>query len=140
MISSMIDALNCKMAKRGFGPISVGIGLSWGRALMIKAGFKGSGINEVVYMGEVVNESAKLASWGNASWGDREVMVSDDFYGNLNDDNKKLFGEELDPKLLSRQCGEHPDGSMGHGGLLIDVRNRRVGRKDPGCDEGVQRR
>lgn len=99
MISSMIDALNCKMAKRGFGPISVGIGLSWGRALMIKAGFKGSGINEVVYMGEVVNESAKLASWGNASWGDREVMVSDDFYGNLNDDNKKLF-----EKNWTRSC------------------------------------
>lgn len=38
----------------------VGIGLAYGRALMIKAGYKGSTINEVVWMGDVVNEASKL--------------------------------------------------------------------------------
>jgi hypothetical protein len=31
---------------------------------MIKACYSGSGINDVVYMGEVVNRAAKLASQG----------------------------------------------------------------------------
>jgi class 3 adenylate cyclase len=45
-------------------PIRSGIGMSYGRALMIKAGFNGSGINDVVYMGDVVNRASKLAGLG----------------------------------------------------------------------------
>lgn len=58
----MINVLNYELGKRGIGPISVGIGVDYGRALMITAGYSGSGINDVVYMGDVVNRAAKLAS------------------------------------------------------------------------------
>jgi len=82
-VSSLIDVLNCKSAKRDYDPIAVGIGMSWGRALMIKAGYAGSGINDVVYMGDVVNEAAKLASHGNETHADKETMVSNNFRSNL---------------------------------------------------------
>lgn len=90
-ISSLIDWLNCSFKKKGINEISIGIGLDYGRALMIKAGYNGSGINNVVYMGDVVNQASKLASYGNKSWSDNELMVSDTYYSNLNDDNKSLL-------------------------------------------------
>lgn len=51
-----MKVLNYKLKKAGYDtPIKAGTGASWGRALMIKAGLSGSGINDVVYMGDVVN-------------------------------------------------------------------------------------
>ena len=69
----------------------MGIGLAFGRILMIKAGYSGSGLNDVVWMGDVVNDSSKLCSYGNKTWRDREMMVSSDFQCNLNDHNKALL-------------------------------------------------
>lgn len=90
-ISSVIDTLNIKYKKKGYDPIEVGIGIDYGRALMIKAGYKGSGLNNVVWMGDVVNYASKLCSYGNQSYYDHETMISDTIFSNLNDDIKKLF-------------------------------------------------
>lgn len=89
--NSLIKMLNYQLRKHSYYPIKVGIGLSYGRALVIKAGFYGSGINDVVYMGDVVNHAAKLASAGNASLADKPLMVSPVFYQNLKSDNQKLL-------------------------------------------------
>lgn len=90
-VSSMIDILNWRLDKKGIDSITVGIGMDYGRALMIKAGYKGSGINDVVWMGDVVNQASKLCAYGNQSWNDSETMISNVIYNNLNDENKKLF-------------------------------------------------
>ncbi len=90
-IASMIDIMNFKFEKRDITQVTVGIGMAWGRALMIKAGYKGSGINDVVWMGDVVNLAAKLCSYGNQTFNDRRFMVSDDFYTNLEEENQKLL-------------------------------------------------
>lgn len=89
--SSVIDILNWRFEKKGYDPISVGIGLDYGRALMLKAGYKGSSINNVVWMGDVVNRASELCSYGSKTWNDREMMVSSTFHSNLNDHNKKLL-------------------------------------------------
>jgi len=53
---SLVKVLNYKLLKKTYTtPVRVGLGMSYGRALMIKAGYSGSGINDVVYMGDVVN-------------------------------------------------------------------------------------
>jgi len=90
-ISSLIDILNFRLKKHNMTEIVVGIGLAWGRVLMVKAGFSGSGINDIVWVGEAVNEASKLASYGNREYYDREIMVSDGFHYNLNDQNKGLL-------------------------------------------------
>ncbi|MFE9055447.1 adenylate/guanylate cyclase domain-containing protein [Streptomyces mutabilis] len=88
-VNSMVQVLNYEMEKAAYGqPIEVGVGMSWGRALMIKAGYSGSGINDVVYMGDVVNEAAKLANYGNSSWSVPPIVASSAFYGNLNEENQ----------------------------------------------------
>ncbi|MFE4590418.1 nucleotidyl cyclase domain-containing protein [Streptomyces laurentii] len=90
--NSMANILNREMRKASYDhPIKVGVGMSWGRALMIKAGYSGSGINDVVYMGDVVNEAAKLANYGNSQTGIPAVVTSSDFFGNLNNHNQKLL-------------------------------------------------
>ncbi|HHX8441320.1 TPA: adenylate/guanylate cyclase domain-containing protein [Vibrio diabolicus] len=91
-VSSLIDVLNIKYRKRGYSELTVGIGISYGKSLLVKSGYKGSGINEVVWLGRLVSEAAELCGFGNKSYLDREMMVSEVFYGNLNDHNKGLLG------------------------------------------------
>ena len=92
-LASLTDVLNCRFEKKtnGIDPIVVGIGASYGRALMIKAGAKNSGVNDVVWMGDVVNEASKLCGAANAHWMNGRIMVSTIFYNNLNDHNKGLL-------------------------------------------------
>lgn len=90
-VASLIDVLNVKLTKKGYSTIEVGIGLDDGESLYIKAGYKGSGINEVVWIGRVVGACAALCGYGNKLWSDREIMVSEIVYGNLTDTNKKLL-------------------------------------------------
>ncbi|MDD5052500.1 MAG: adenylate/guanylate cyclase domain-containing protein [Sulfuricurvum sp.] len=98
-VSSLVDILNIKYKKKGYSELKVGIGIADGSALLIKAGYKGSGINEVVWLGKVVAEAALLCSYGNKTYTDSEMMVSNIIYDNLNDANKKLLS-----KNYSRDC------------------------------------
>ncbi|MFC5667373.1 hypothetical protein ACFP3U_30945 [Kitasatospora misakiensis] len=86
--NSMVKLMNHYMVKAGYGtPIKIGVGMSYGRALMVKAGYNGSGINDVVYMGDVVNEAAKLANYGGQPF-IPPLVLSEDFHFNLNSDNQ----------------------------------------------------
>lgn len=93
-VNILEDVINHKLKKAGFEtPIYFGIGLSYGRALMIKAGYKGSTINDVVYMGDVVNQAAHLAARGGKTTGwSRTPRIHMDgvFQQNLNEDNAGL--------------------------------------------------
>lgn len=82
--------LNIKLVKKGFSPLNFGVGVEYGRALMIKAGFSGSGINDVIYMGDVVNRAAHLAHKAGRSYGD-PIWAGETFAQNLNEDNTKLL-------------------------------------------------
>ncbi len=57
---------------------------------MIKAGYSGSGINDVIYMGDVVNRAAHLAHKAGRAW-QNPIFVGPDFQGNLNDHNQGLL-------------------------------------------------
>ncbi|GAB7041954.1 MULTISPECIES: adenylate/guanylate cyclase domain-containing protein [Catenuloplanes] len=94
-MNSVIQMLNKELARKAIAGLTVGIGASWGRALVIKAGYSGSGISDVVYMGDVVNSAAKLAAAGNQSYGDQTIMMSDDFHTNLQDTYKAMTSINL---------------------------------------------
>lgn len=89
--ASLIDTLNIKYKKRKYSELSVGIGLAYGESLYIKAGHKGSSINEVVWLGKLVGEAAMLCSYGNKTFSDYETMVSESFYNNLCQNYKNLL-------------------------------------------------
>jgi class 3 adenylate cyclase len=89
-VNSVVKLLNYKMIEAGYAtPIRVGIGVADGRALMIKAGYNGSGIADVVYMGQVVNRAAKLAALGSKG-SNPPIFMDSDFVQWLNDDNRAL--------------------------------------------------
>ncbi|GAA3698431.1 adenylate/guanylate cyclase domain-containing protein [Microlunatus aurantiacus] len=89
--NSLTMVLNYKLKKQGFTtPLKFGIGMSYGRALMIKAGYSGSGINDVIYMGDVVNRAAKLAAQGSKNWAP-PMIVDETFYDNLEPDYRQWF-------------------------------------------------
>ena len=91
---SLVDILNFKLKKRGYQTYEVGVGLDYGRALMIKAGNKGSGLNDVVWMGDVVNQACHLCNEANSGYFDKRVFLSNVIYTNLNDNNKKLCSKD----------------------------------------------
>lgn len=99
MCSSLIDILNIKYKKKGYSELEVGIGMTYGSSLLIKSGYKGSGINEVVWLGKLVGEAAMLCSYGNRTSSDKEVMVSTVCYNNLKEENQRLLS-----KNQNRDC------------------------------------
>ena len=92
---SLVDILNYKLEKKGYTTYSVGVGMDYGRALMIKAGCDGSGLNDVVWMGDVVNQACHLSNDANSGYFDKRVFLSNIIYNNLNEDNKKLCSKDV---------------------------------------------
>lgn len=87
--NSLIQTLNIKLKKKSYTQLTVGIGLHYGQALVIKAGHKGSGINEVTWIGELIGNTAQYCSF--ASKGFRKtIILSDIFHQNLNEHNRSL--------------------------------------------------
>lgn len=91
---SLVDILNFKLSKRGYQTYEVGVGIDYGRALMIKAGNEGSGLNDVVWMGDVVNQACHLSNEANSGYFDKRVFLSNVIYDNLNDKNKDLCSKD----------------------------------------------
>lgn len=91
---SLADILNFKLKKKGYTTYSIGVGLDYGRALMIKAGNPGSTINDVVWMGDVVNHASHLCNEANSGYFDKRVFLSNVIYDNLNTDNQKLCSKD----------------------------------------------
>lgn len=89
-LASLVDILNVKLLKKGYSAINIGIGVDKGESLYIKAGYKGSGINEVVWLGKVVGQTAFLCSNANKNSNSR-IMVSDNVYNCLTIQNKSLL-------------------------------------------------
>jgi len=104
-LNSMIKVLNYKLKKKKYDTISVGIGIDYGLALMVKAGYSGSGISDVVWMGDVVNTACHLANKAGRQ-GRRKIIVTEKVYGYLNDEDKELFSSFTDDDNITRYEGD----------------------------------
>lgn len=81
-INSLVNTLNYKLEKRGKETIKIGIGISYGRALMVQAGFNGSGIKDIVWMGNVVNDASNLCNVGGKE-GNNTIVINKKIYNDL---------------------------------------------------------
>lgn len=59
---------------------------------MIKAGYKGSTINEVTWIGNLVSDTAYLCSKANRS-NSKKILYSNIFYSNLKEKNQKKLNK-----------------------------------------------
>lgn len=104
--------LNIKLEKRGYDTaLKFGIGVDYGRALMIKAGYSGSGINDVVYMGDVVNRAAHLAHKAGRGWAD-PIWIGEVFASNLNAENAALLQANYTWDIGSYRSGNIVNSAM----------------------------
>lgn len=86
-INSLIKILNYKFSKSDIVNIQVGIGIAYGRSLMIKAGYSGSKINDVVWMGDVLNSSSNICNKDN----NNIILIDSTVHYNLTDEMKEWF-------------------------------------------------
>lgn len=90
-LNDMIKMLNAIFKYYKYPNIKVGIGLSVGRDLIIKAGKKGTGINDRIWIGDAVVEACKLANKAGRD-GRKTIGISKLAYNNfiklLKDSNK----------------------------------------------------
>lgn len=89
--NTLLKLLNHHFQKKDITPLKIGIGVDYGRVLMIKAGCNGSGVNDVVYMGDVVNRAAHLAHEAGRGLFSDPVHLGSAFHGNLNEHNGALL-------------------------------------------------
>jgi len=95
-ISAIVETLNVKLRKKKYPFIRVGIGIERGKTFYAKAGYKGSGINSEVWVGNIVNKAFKLC--GKANKGTiKELVVSEKVYRRLErKQQKKLKKDKKD--------------------------------------------
>lgn len=87
-LNSVVNILNWLFNDKTYTTIRCGIGMAYGRALMLKAGFKGSGINDIVWMGDVVNDASNLCHDANKN-GRASLQVSSSAKNNLREAYQK---------------------------------------------------
>ena len=89
-LHSMINILNYKLQKKKYEKIAVGIGIDDGIALMVKAGYAGSGLNDVIWMGDVVNSACHLANKAGRNTR-KTILLSSKVYNNVLEKTQKLL-------------------------------------------------
>ncbi len=92
-ITSLVKILSSKLEERGKNQINAAIGMDYDRSLLVKAGYAGSGINEIFWIGRVFNRAAQLRSYASKSSGIESTFVSNKIFINLSDYHKKLLGK-----------------------------------------------
>lgn len=111
-LNSVIRLLNYRLQRRSLTPIKVGIGIDTGRALMIRAGFSGSGISDIVWMGDVLNQASHLCHMANKQ-GRKVIMVSTAVYALLDQSalsvDGKAFVSSCDGATFLSPSGWHCD-------------------------------
>lgn len=92
-INSVINLLNKEYAKKGYNEsIKVGIGADWSKMLMIKAGYRRQKINEILWIGESINNSVHIADVMNVE-NNYTIGVSYKVYNNLSADQQTHYSQ-----------------------------------------------
>lgn len=87
--NSLIGILNHKLKQKGYTSFDANIGMDYGRALMVQAGYKGSGINDIIWMGDVVNSACHLCNEDRELFGER-ILLGNEVYQRLSPEYQKF--------------------------------------------------
>ncbi|MCL2399743.1 MAG: adenylate cyclase [Defluviitaleaceae bacterium] len=104
-INTYMKMLNTLLRRKRYPEIAVGIGMATARELVVKAGRKGVGINNLVWIGEAVTAASNLSSIGNKE-GKGTLVYSrcsytnfiDEFVNKNGDKVKKWFKAVVSPE------------------------------------------
>ena len=92
--NTLINMLNALLKNKSFKTIRAGIGVGYdAKEFVIKAGRKGSGINDFVWIGKAVIDASNLCSVASTG-SNKNIIISEDFYNaikDLNANEKKKY-------------------------------------------------
>ena len=103
-INGIIQVLNKKLEAKGYNTIKIGIGIAKGDALMVQAGYNGSGLNDVIWMGNVVNYACHLCGSANKN-GNSLINISEEVYDDL--EGKLGYNNVPYQDMMHRPFGEN---------------------------------
>lgn len=99
-INTFMKMLNKLLSRNDFSTVDVGIGMSTAQELVVKAGRKGTGINNKVWIGEAVTKASNLSGLANKV-NYKPIAFSESSYDNFieqmtkeNDNAKSWFTKE----------------------------------------------
>lgn len=97
-VNTYLNMLNKVLLNNNFDEIRAGIGVSTAQELVVKAGRKGVGINNKVWIGDAVTKASNLSSLGDKDGIGRIVLSSctysntiDEFIGENGEESKEWF-------------------------------------------------
>ena len=99
-INSVIKLLNKEFERKGYSyEMKVGIGLDMTKILMIKGGFRGESINEILWIGEAINTATHIAKTMNKEISN-PIGMTESIYAVLTKHDQSLYRLQYSLKLL----------------------------------------
>ena len=105
-INTYMKMLNKLLENKSYPEISVGIGVATSQELVVKAGRKGVGINNMVWIGNAVAKASNLSSLGNKN-GLNSIVFSELSYDNFIERLVKNNGEKAKGWFTKHSSVEH---------------------------------
>lgn len=121
-INSYMKMLNMLLTNKGYPTISVGIGVATAQELVVKAGEKGSGINNKVWIGKAVSKASNLSSLGNKN-NVKTIVFSDSSYDNFID---SLIKENKDAPKWFTKTFDSDNGYYYHANIIQTAFNNWI--------------
>jgi class 3 adenylate cyclase len=84
-INCLIDLLQKKFKKQSFLDFEVGVGMATAQELVVKAGRKDTGINDIVWIGKAVSLASRSSGLGKKN-GNKRLLYSSSAYTNFIDE------------------------------------------------------
>lgn len=111
-INTYLIMLNRLLEEKQLPTIKAGIGLDVGKNLAVKAGRKSSGVNNLVWVGNVVPTASNLANIG-CKEGNKPIVFSNNFYESF----IKIEKHKKDQNFLSKSYDDQ-NGYYYHGNIV----------------------
>ncbi|CCV64716.1 conserved hypothetical protein [Alteracholeplasma palmae J233] len=92
-VNTFMKMFNGLLKDKNINPIKVGIGVSTAQELVVKTGRKGSGINNLVWIGKVVSYASKFSNIANKNQ-NNVIIFSDNFYNSMISELRKANESE----------------------------------------------
>ncbi len=97
-VNTLMELLNRHYAKKKYPQLRVGIGLAVNDDLVVKAGSKGSGINDRIWVGKAVPTASNLSKYGSKN-GIKPIVMSETVYKNA---IEPYLGKGIDSSWFSK--------------------------------------
>lgn len=101
-LNSLIGCINESLTDYGYKNIKAGIGVAEGKVLIVKAGYSGSCLNDLIWMGDAINQASHLANAAGRN-GVKPILVTEGIFSKVSNIRQNLLNRTNTPGIY---CGD----------------------------------